>query len=151
MLLGLIRTVDSICAGAVLALGHSRLILKLNIAYTFLGGILIWAAAQFSVQATMAAIVISNLILVPVFLHYTKKLTSIDVLRPLAVLPRAAAATAIMFAIVSMWRALADGVLPQTLVLTGAILIGALAYGAAALLLLRKELVEGRSLLSRLR
>ena len=57
MFLGLVRTVDSICAGAALALGHSRLILKFNIAYTFLGGGLILIAAQFSIQAVMAAIV----------------------------------------------------------------------------------------------
>jgi len=147
MFLGLVRTVDSICAGTVLALGQSGLILKLNIAYTFFGAILMTIAAHFSIEATMAAIVFCNLVLVPVFLHYTRQLTGINVLKPLAVLPKVAAATAVMFAAVTIWRTLAEGAAQEPIVLAGGIIIGAIAYGAAAMALLRPDLLEARALL----
>lgn len=149
MFLGLVRTVDSICAGTVLALGQSALILKLNIAYTFLGAILMTLAAQVSLAATMMAIVLCNLVLVPVFLHYTRRLTDIDVLKPLAMLPRVSIATTLMFVAVAAWRAGALGTVSEPTVLVGAIIVGAIAYSAAAIGLLRPDLLAARELLLR--
>jgi O-antigen/teichoic acid export membrane protein len=150
LLLGLVRTVDSICAGTVLALGHSGLILKFNIAYTFLAAVFITAGASVSVEATMAAIVFCNLVLVPPFLLYTQRLSGIDVTKPLATLPRLILATLLMFASVTAWRHATGGAaLPVEL--GGAIAIGMLVYGGMAMVLLRPDLLATRDLLLRIR
>jgi O-antigen/teichoic acid export membrane protein len=151
MLLGLVRTIDSICAGTALALGQSALILKLNIAYTFMGAVLMTITAQISLAATMGAIVFCNLVLVPVFLYYTRKLTGIDVLKPLAVLPRVSIATGLMFVAVTAWRAAVAGAVPEPMVLVGGIVIGAIVYGAVAMALLRPDLLTARELLLKAR
>ena len=151
MLLGLVRTIDSICSGTVLALGHSGLILKFNMVYTVIGAVLITAAAMISVEATMAAIVFCNLLLVPVFLYYTQRLVSIDVLNPLAILPRLVLATALMYVAVTAWRLAMTGSPQQFLVLAGAIAIGALVYISVAIALIRPDLLAARDLLLKVR
>jgi O-antigen/teichoic acid export membrane protein len=151
MFLGLVRTVDSICAGAVLALGQSGLILKLNIAYTLLGVVLMTVAAHFGISAMMAAIVVCNLALVPVLLRYTHLLVGIDATKPLEVLPRVAAATALMLAAVTAWRLAAAGAMPDVAMLVLAVVIGAVVYAAAAMVLLRPDLLAARNLLLKAR
>jgi O-antigen/teichoic acid export membrane protein len=150
MFLGVVRTIDSICAGAVLALGHSSLILKLNLAYTVIGLVLMTLAAQVSLVATMAAIVFCNLLLVPVFLFYTRRLAGIDVTQPLMLLPRVALATALMFGAVALWRSFAFTA-SEPMILISSIAVGAAVYGLAALVLLRPELNAARDLLARMR
>ncbi|TIP80191.1 MAG: lipopolysaccharide biosynthesis protein, partial [Mesorhizobium sp.] len=81
MLLGLQRTVDSICALTILALGHSGLILKLNISYTVLAVILLTAAVQIDLETTMAALLACNLLLLPVFLILVHRIARVDVLK----------------------------------------------------------------------
>jgi O-antigen/teichoic acid export membrane protein len=150
MLLGLVRTIDSICACTILALGHSKLILAFNMVYTVLAVILMTAGAQISVEATIAAVVLCNLVLVPPFLFFTQRLAGIDVLKPLAVLPRVALATLLMFISVTAWRH-AVGVSADPLALAVAIAVGAIVYGATALVLLRPDLLAARDLLWKMR
>ncbi|WP_193178613.1 lipopolysaccharide biosynthesis protein [Oricola nitratireducens] len=149
MLVGLQRTIDGICAFTILALGHSRLILRFDVAYTFIAGALMTIAAQFNLEATIAALAAGNFLLLPVFLYYAQRIAGIDVMRPLAVYPRLAIATAAMFAAVSAWLAGAPGGTPQELVLIGGIVIGAVVYVAAAVILLRRDLLDARDLLAK--
>jgi O-antigen/teichoic acid export membrane protein len=150
LLLGLVRSIDGICAGVVLALGHSGLILKFNVFYTFMAAIIITAAAQASVEATMAAVVFCNLVLVPPFLYYTRELAGIDVLKPLRILPRLLLATLAMFLAVTVWRDMVGGH-GSILMLASAIAVGALTYGAAVVALLMPDLLAARELLLRIR
>ncbi|HXV31595.1 MAG TPA: lipopolysaccharide biosynthesis protein [Sinorhizobium sp.] len=151
MILGLQRTIDSLCAFTILALGHSALVLKLNVAYTFLSIALLTAAAQISLEAVIAALVACNLLLLPVFLFYVQRIAQIDVSRPLAIFPRLAGAAAIMFAIVSAWMLSAPENVPQALTVAGGIAIGAPVYIAAALVLVRADLLNARDMLLSLR
>jgi hypothetical protein len=54
-----------------------------------------------------------------------------------------------MFAAVSAWLAGAPGGTPQELVLIGGIVIGAVVYVAAAVILLRRDLLDARDLLAK--
>jgi O-antigen/teichoic acid export membrane protein len=151
MLLGLQRTIDSLCAFTILALGHSGLVLKLNMAYTLLSLILLTAAAQISLEAVVAALVACNLLLLPVFLFYVQRIAHIDVSRPLAIFPRLAGAVVVMFAIVSAWVLGAPDNVPQAVALAGGIAIGAAVYIAAAVVLVRADLLHARDMLLSLR
>jgi len=151
MLLGLVRTIDGLCAGTVLALGHSSLILKLNMAYTAIAALSLGAAAQVNLEVTMLALVACNLALVPVFLYYTRKLVGINVLKPLSVFPRLAFMTLLMFTAVTAWRLAAEGHATQGVVLAGGILVGVVVYGAAAIGLMRSDLVMAREVLLKMR
>jgi O-antigen/teichoic acid export membrane protein len=150
MLLGIVRTLDSVCAGTVLALGHSRLILKFNIVYTVLAAILVTAGAQISIEATVAAVVFCNFVLVPPLLYYTHRLAGINVLKPLATLPRLTLTTTLMFVSVTAWRHAVDAPVDPW-ALAGAIAVGALAYGAATMALNRPDIFATRDLLLRIR
>lgn len=150
MLLGLVRTIDSICAGIALGFGYSRLILYLNIAYTGLLGVLLVVAAQISVEATMLAIVVCNALLVPVLLYFTRRLAGVDVLKPLASFPLIALSTAIMVGAVTGWRELMAGFLPPWALVVSAIAVGVAAYGGAALALLRRDLMDARNVVTRM-
>jgi O-antigen/teichoic acid export membrane protein len=151
MLLGLLRTIDTVCGGTVLALGHSVLILKLNIAYTVIAVILLVMAAQISLEATMAALVASNLALVPVFLYFTQRIANINVMKPLFILPRLATSTALMFVSVTIWRLAAAQHLTDGLVVLWGIIIGAVVYGAAAIGFMRPDLLTARDMLLKMR
>lgn len=151
MLLGLVRTIDSICAGTVLALGHSDLIFKLNVVYTFAGAILMVAAAPFGIEAVIAAIVFCNAVLVPVFLYYTRRLAGIDVLRPLSIFPRLAIATGLMMVAVEAWQLGTGDVVDAPLAVVSAIIFGGLVYGLAAVVLIRPDLLAARDMLLRAR
>jgi len=150
MLLGLVRTIDSICGGTVLAFGHSRLILLFNMAFTALAVVLMTAAAQVSVEAVTVAVVLCNLLLVPPFLYYTRRLVGIDVMKPLAILPRLILATLLMFLSVTAWRHLVGGS-AQLIAIGSSIAVGVLVYGAATIALLRPDLLLARDLLLKAR
>lgn len=150
MLLGLVRTIDSICAGIVLGLGHSRLILYLNIAYTVLLGALLFVGAQISLEATMLAIVACNVLLLPVLLFYTRRFTGVDVLKPLVSFPALALSTVIMVSAVIGWRDLMGPVLPVWALVVSAILVGVAIYGSAAVALLRRDLTDAREVVARM-
>ena len=106
--------------------------------------------ASVSVEATMAAIVFCNLVLVPPFLMYTKRLSGIDVTKPLATLPRLILATLLMFVSVTAWRHAAGGA-AQPVELAGAIAVGILVYVGTAIVFLRPDLLATRDLLLRIR
>jgi O-antigen/teichoic acid export membrane protein len=151
MILGLQRTIDSLCAYTILALGHSKLVLKLNMTYTLFSLVLLTAAAQISLEAVIAALVACNLLLLPVFLFYVQHTAHIDVSKPLAIFPRLAGAAALMFAIVSAWLLAAPDDLPQAVTVAAGIAIGAPIYIAAAVLLVRADLLKARDMLLSLR
>lgn len=151
MLLGLQRTIDSICALTILALGHSGLILKMNMVYTLLSLVLLTAAAQVSLEAVVAALVACNMLLLPAFLFYVQRISDIDVLRPLAIFPRLAGAVIIMFAVVTAWVFGAPHGVSQAIDLAGAIAIGAAVYMTAAVMLVRADLLKVRDMLISLR
>ena len=151
MLLGLLRTVDSLCGLTILALGHSGLILKLNMTYTVLATILLLIAAQFSIEATMIALVASNTLLVPIFLHFARRLAQVDVVRPLRLFPSLAAVSVVMFVAVYAWQLYAPAALPEAAVIVCAVLFGAAIYGAGTLLFLRSEVALMRDVLLKLR
>jgi O-antigen/teichoic acid export membrane protein len=151
MLLGLQRTIDSICALTILALGHSGLFFGLNISYTVLAVVLLTAAVHIDLETTMAALLASNLLLLPVFLFLVHHVAHIDVLKPLTILPRLLAAALLMFAAVTAWLVAAPESTPQGFLIAGGIIIGAVVYGAAAIVLLRPDLLDARDMLLRLR
>jgi O-antigen/teichoic acid export membrane protein len=151
MLLGLQRTIDIICSFTILALGHSILILKVNMAYSVIAVILLAAAAQIGVEMTMVALVASNLILLPIFLFYAKRVARIDVLRPLDIFPRLAFAAALMFWAVSGWLGSAPSHVSQEILLVSAMILGAAVYCAALFMLVRPDLLNARDLVLRLR
>ena len=151
MLLGLQRTIDSICALTILALGHSGLILKLNISYTVLAVVFLTAAVQIDLKTTMAALLACNVLLLPVFLFLVHRIAHIDVLKPLTIFPRLAVAGLLMFAVVTAWLVAAPASTPQAFLIAGGIIIGAAVYVAAAIVLVRPDLLDARDMLLRLR
>jgi len=151
MLLGLQRTIDGIAAFAILALGRSDLILNLNITYTVIGIVLLPTAAQVSLEMTIVALIACNALLLPVFLYLIHRIAHIDVMRPLAIFPRLAGASALMFILVTAWQAHSPIEMPQIAILASAILIGAASYGVSAVILVRPDLLSVRDVLLRLR
>jgi O-antigen/teichoic acid export membrane protein len=150
MLLGLVRTIDSILAGVALGFGQSALLLYMNIAYTVLIGVLLVIAAQISVEATMLAIVLCNVLLLPAMLYFTRRLTGVDVLRPLASFPLIGLCTAVMVGAVTGWRDLMAGSLPLWALVASAIAVGVAAYAAAAAIVLRRDLMNARDVVARM-
>jgi len=150
LLIGLVRSVDSVCAGTILALGQSRLILILNIIYSFMAAAAILFTSQMSIDATMVAIVACNAVLVPPLLYYVHRLAAIDVLKPLQILPRLVLATLAMLIAVETWRHLV-GDTGSAVVVLSTIAVGGLTYVAAVILLLRPELISARDLIVKAR
>ena len=151
MLLGLQRAIDSICAFTILALGHSGLILKLNLAYTILGAILVTAAAQINLNTAVLALVATNLLLLPVFLFFVQRIGQVDVLKPLAIYPRLTFAAVLMFATVAAWLTAAPTNLSPVILIACGIVAGAIVYLGAAVVLVRPDLLNARDLSLRLR
>ena len=150
LLIGLVRSVDSVCAGTILALGKSRLILILNIIYSFMAAAAILFTSQISIDATMVAIVACNAVLVLPLLYYVHRLAAIDVLKPLQILPRLVLATLAMLIAVETWRHLV-GDTGSAVVVVSTIAVGGLTYAAAVILLLRPELISARDLIVKAR
>ncbi len=151
MLLGLVRTVDTICGGTMLALGYAKLILTMNVLYTLAAIVALPLAAMFSVEAVIAAIILCNLVFTPLFLYYTHKLVGIDVLRPLAIIPRVAIATGLMMIGVKVWLLATADLLHPTAAAITAIGFGGLIYAMAAVMLIRPDLLAARDMLLKAR
>jgi len=90
-------------------------------------------------------------LLLPVFLYLIHRIAHIDVMRPLAIFPRLAGASALMFILVTAWQAHSPIEMPQIAILASAILIGAASYGVSAVILVRPDLLSVRDVLLRLR
>ena len=151
MIIGLQRVVDNVCAFSILALGHSRILLRLNIVYTALSLALIPASAAQGFEMAIAALVICNVSFVPIFLILVQKNAKIDVLRPLMILPRLALASALMFAGVTAWFQVLPSGLPPLVALAGGVALGACIYLSGILYLVRPDLLIARNLLLRMR
>ncbi|WP_181705391.1 lipopolysaccharide biosynthesis protein [Chthonobacter rhizosphaerae] len=149
MLLGLQRTVDAICSFCLLALGHSALILKLNVVYSVVTVGLLAVAVRFGLEAALAALVLSNLLLLPVFLFLVRRIAGIDVTRPLVIFPRLALAVSVMFAAVTGWLRMMPVSDAPWLSLASAIAAGAAVYGVMIVLLIRPDLLDAGDLLIR--
>jgi O-antigen/teichoic acid export membrane protein len=151
MLIGLLRTVDGITGHALLGLGHSRLLLKLNIAYTILIGLLLPIAALINLEMALLALVLCNLGLVPIFLYFAQRVGGIHVMQPLRLFPRLAVAAVAMFVAVTTWRLGAPTSASSLVVIGVGIGIGILAYGVVVVTLIREELAATRDTLLKLR
>lgn len=151
MILGVQRTVDSLCSFTILALGRSGILLKLNMVYTVLALVLITGGVQINFEWAIAALVVSNVVLLPFFLFQVQRIAQIDVVRPLVIFPRLAVASALMFAVVSVWLRGAPASAAPGIVLAGGVLIGAAVYAAASFVLVRPDLLNARNFVLRLR
>lgn len=151
MILALVRTVDSLCGVTLLALGYSKLILMLNITYTGLALIALPIGASISLEATLAAQILCNLILVPIFLGLAQRRANLDVLTPLAILPRLAAASGVLYLAATLWRRGFPVEFSPILLVGTSILVGAAAYGIMAVMLMRPDLFRARETLLRMR
>jgi O-antigen/teichoic acid export membrane protein len=151
MLIGIMRTVDGITGHALMGLGHSRLILKLNIVYTLLVLLLLPAAAHISLEVTLLALVLCNLALVPIFLYLAERIGGIDVRQPLALLPRLATAAVAMFTAVTLWRLGAPAHASSLVMISVGIGVGMVTYCALAFALAREDLTAAGGMLLRIR
>ena len=147
MIIGLLRTVDSLCGLTILALGYSKMILSLNIAYTVLILIALPIGVQISLEAAIAAQVFCNFVLVPIFLALGHSVAGVNVLRPLTLFPRLAIASGIVYAAVTAWRLSVPDGTHAGVVLGVGIVVGAVAYALAAVLLMRTDLLRTRDTL----
>lgn len=151
MLLGLVRIVDSTSGLSLLALGHSRLLLKMNMLYTVLVVLALPVAARFGLEAAVAGLVLCNLALLPIFIYYAKRVGGIKVRPALATFPRLAICAALMVAAIEAFRGAAPADVSAFLILAGEIALGGATFTAAAALLLPGELRSASAILLRLR
>ncbi len=151
MMLGLLRTVDSLCGLTLLALGHSRLVLALNVAYTVLIVVALPIGAAIGLEAALAAQILCNLILVPVFLGLAQRRAGLDVVTPLGFFPRLATASGVLFVAVTAWRLSLPAGTPPVVAVGSALVVGVVVYSVMALVLMRSDLFRARETLLRLR
>jgi O-antigen/teichoic acid export membrane protein len=151
MVLGVQRTIDSLCSYTILALGRSGLLLKLNMAYSVIAIALIAGGVQINFEMGLIGLVVSNVVLLPVFLFQVRKLARIDVIRPVVIFPRLALAATLMFAIVSVWLRGAPAGAPPAITTAVGIAIGGIVYVAASFVLMRRDLLNARDFILRLR
>lgn len=151
MSLGLFRILDSLTGLSLLAMGHARLLLKMNILYTGFVLLVVPPATLLGVNAAVAGVVLCNLALLPIFFVLAKRLAGIDVLPAMASIPRLALCCAVMVGAIGLVRPVAPADDLTILVLAAEIAAGAAAYAAAAALLLPGELHLAATLLGRLR
>ncbi len=145
------RTIDALCAYTILALGYSSLVLKINLSFTILAVIPVVVASRISVEAMLAAMVACNIALLPFFLFFAQRSARIDIRRPLAIFPKLAIASSLMFAAVTAVRLGAPENAPQMVAIGCAVIIGAIVFGVAAILLVRPDLQSARELLLKMR
>ncbi|MFM1814591.1 MAG: hypothetical protein RLZ98_1286 [Pseudomonadota bacterium] len=152
MLLGLARTFDGICGGALVALGHAGLAMNLSLAYVLLMIPFTVAGATISLEATAVGIVASQLLVVPVVLYFARKRAGISTRNLSNLLFRLLISTATMVIGIMVWRsaAMAHG-LPLPGILLGSIATGAATYAAVAIVLLRDEIWAAGTLIMRAR
>ncbi len=151
MLLGLVRVVDSASGLSLLAMGHSRLLLKMNMLYTAIVIIALPVAAQFGPKAAVAGVVLCNLALLPIFFTLARRVGGIDVRPALATFPRLALCAGVMVAAIEAVRQLAPEGMSTALLLVCQIGIGGITVAAATALLLPGEVRSARDVLGRLR
>jgi O-antigen/teichoic acid export membrane protein len=144
MLLGLMRSVESLCALTILALGRSGLLLKMHISYTVVALVLLPAAAAFGLEAMIGAVVLCNLLLLPPFLFLAGRIARIKILPPVLVLPRIAVAASVMFVAVTTWRHYAVQLNSLAVLVVGGIGVGVLSYATVAVVLMRHDLLSAR-------
>jgi len=150
-ILGLLRTVDSLCGLTLLALGYSKMILAFNIAYTVLALIALPAGASISLEAAVAGLILCNLVLVPAFLYLSQRLAGLDVVTPLGLFPRLAAASGVLYVAVTAWRAGVSDLVAPIFVVVSSIVVGAIVFAAMAIVLMRPDLFRARNTLLRMR
>lgn len=148
---GLLRVVDGPCANIILAMGRSGLLLKFHLAYTVFGTLAFAIAARAGLEATMLAIVLMNLILVPIFLSVAGRVSSADVHKPIVLFPRIIFATLLMFVCVNAWVHLAPEALPGFVIVAGGVVMGVAVYSIIAMVLLRRAITEIRDTLVNMR
>lgn len=151
MMLGLLRTVDSLCGLTLLALGYSRLVLALNVAYTALILVALPLGAAISLEAALTAQILCNVVLVPIFLGLAQRVARLDVVTPLTFFPRLAAASGVLFLAVTAWRLSLPAGTPPVLAVGSALVVGIVVYSAMALVLMRSDLFRARETLLRMR
>jgi O-antigen/teichoic acid export membrane protein len=151
MLLGLVRILDSLCGLSLLAIGHSRLLLKMNVLYTGFVLLVVPAATLLGVNVVVAGVVACNLALLPIFFVLAKRLAGIDALQAMASFPRLALCCALMVGTIEVFRQLAPADAPTLLWIVGEVAVGAVAFAAAAALLLPGDLRLAAAIAARLR
>ncbi len=150
MLLGLVRIVDSTCGLSLLAMGHSRLLLKMNMLYTAFVVVSLPVAAQFGLEAAVAGLVLCNVALLPIFFYLAKHVGGIHVGPALATFPRLALCAALMVVAIELFRGFAPDHASALLRLACQIGLGGITFAAAAALLLPGELRSAADALLRL-
>lgn len=151
MLLGLVRIVDSISGLSLLAMGHSRLLLKMNILYTGFCILILPAAAQYGLQATVVGVVLCNFALLPIFFILAKRIGGINVLPAMATFPRLTVSAALMVVAIEMFRQFVPVGTSELLHLAAMIGVGGAAFAAATALQLPGELRSAAAILLRVR
>jgi O-antigen/teichoic acid export membrane protein len=151
MLLVVAYAVTGVSVKTILALGHSGLILALHLGYLVLGSVLITVGAQFGVSHAVGAIVLTNYLVIPIFLWKVRQIVGIDVMQPLRILPPVLVSAGLMLIAVEATRRLLADELPPVALIVACVLAGALTYGLGALVLLRADILKARSLLGRLK
>lgn len=151
MLVGVSRSLESLPGLSLLALGHSRLLLKLALLYTALCLLLVPAAAHFGLAAALAAVLLCNVAMLPIYFVLAERLARVDVLRALAIVPRLAFCVAIMVAAIELLRRVAPASGSSPLQLALEVGIGGAAFLAATALLLPRDLLSARDVLNRIR
>lgn len=150
-MLGLLRTVDSLCGLTLLALGHSRLVLALNVAYTALILAALPLGAAINLEAALAAQILCNVVLVPIFLGLAQRIAKLDIVTPLTFFPRLAAASGVLYVAVTAWRLGLPAGTPPVVVVGSSLLVGVAAYSLMAIILMRPDLFRARETLLRMR
>ncbi|MCB1501161.1 MAG: lipopolysaccharide biosynthesis protein [Bauldia sp.] len=140
MFLGLFRSLDSLSGLSLLALGHSRLLLKMNVLYTGFVLLVVPPATVLGVNAAVAGVVLCNLALLPIFFVLARRLAGIDVFAAMASFPRLTLSCLLMVAAIEVFRHVAPASASVPLLLTAEIALGVGTFATSALLLLRREL-----------
>ncbi|MCG8443085.1 MAG: lipopolysaccharide biosynthesis protein [Caulobacterales bacterium] len=151
MILGMQRAVDSVSGSVMTGLGHAALVFKLTIVHTVLSTAFVALGAQFSIELAVAALVATNIVMLPLFLVFVQRLAKVQVLEPLKLLPRLIVATGLMFVTVTYWRLLAPENLPAFVTMAAGVAFGAVVYGLAAVVLMRPVMMNARDTILKLR
>lgn len=152
MLLGLTRIVDSLLGLSLLALGHSRLLLTMNVVYTGFCLLILPVAAYFGgLEPAVAGIVLCNIMLLPVFFYYARRVGGIHAFAALASFPRLALCTALMGGAIWLLRQFGPDIEPVAASLAAEVAVGAVTYLGALALLMPAELRSAAALVRQIR
>ena len=151
MLLGLERIVETLSGLSLLALGHSRLLLKLNVLYTGLCILMVSIGAHFSLEAALIGLVLCNLSLLPIFFYFAKRIGGIDMLAAMTTFPRLAICSTLMVVAIELSRQFAPAGDPTFMQLGIQIGVGGVAFLGAVVVLLPAEIRAAADIALRLR